>query len=232
VLRYEFLVLSILFLAPGALVFARRPDLRPLMRWAALASLPFALTERWFYPEYWSPRFLFDLIDVLGFGIEDVIFVVALGAFTTTAYAFVFQRRLEPRGDRSTHRRLRNTALLVLAVLALALSLLWLGLPMLFATVAAELLGAAAMVLLRRDLLTPVLLGGLIVTLVYGLLCAIFAQLIPGVFERIWHTEALIGRAIVGVPLEELLYAFASGAIATAAFPFVRDEAYRAARFK
>lgn len=230
-LRYEFLVLSLLFLAPGALVFFLRPDLRPLMRWAAVASLPFALTERWFYPEYWSPTFLFDLISVLGFGIEDLIFVVALGAFTTTAYAFVFRRRLEPRRAEAGPR-LRNTGLLVAAVLLLALSLLLLGLPMLFATVAAEILAAVGMTLVRRDLVLPALLGGLIVALVYGVLCAIFAQLIPGVFERIWHTEALIGRAVAGVPLEELLYAFASGAVATAAFPFARDERYRPLSFR
>ena len=84
--RYDFLLLALLFCLPPLLIAAARADLRPLKRRAALLALPFALTERFFYPEYWSPTFLFDLIDQLGFGIEDLLFVAAFGAFAATAY--------------------------------------------------------------------------------------------------------------------------------------------------
>lgn len=67
--RYDFLVLAALCLVPGAVIAAGRPDLRPLMRRMSLASLPFAATEALSYPEYWHPRFLFDLADHIGFGI-------------------------------------------------------------------------------------------------------------------------------------------------------------------
>ena len=72
-LTYAVLTLSLLFLLPGALVYALRPDLRGPIHIVSLCSLPFALTEFLFYPTYWEPEFLFDLIHVLGFGIEDVL---------------------------------------------------------------------------------------------------------------------------------------------------------------
>ena len=80
---YSFLTLSLILAIPGALVFAARRDLRPMIGWMALASVPFAWTELLFYPDYWKPRFLFNLIDIIGFGLEDVLFVVGLAAFSS-----------------------------------------------------------------------------------------------------------------------------------------------------
>ncbi|WP_437724728.1 lycopene cyclase domain-containing protein [Sorangium sp. So ce861] len=95
-MTHEFLLLSILFLLPGIAIWVARPDLRSLMKRAAIASLPFAATERLFYPTYWTPRFLFDLADRVGFGVEDLLFIVGLSAFSSTAYAVVFRRALVP----------------------------------------------------------------------------------------------------------------------------------------
>ncbi|WP_437609698.1 lycopene cyclase domain-containing protein [Sorangium sp. So ce834] len=95
-MTYEFLLLSVLFLLPGIAIWVARPDLRSLMKRAAVASLPFAATERLFYPTYWTPKFLFDLADRFGFGVEDLLFIVGLSAFSSTAYAVVFRRALVP----------------------------------------------------------------------------------------------------------------------------------------
>src|SRR5687768_14714972 len=83
-LRYNFLILCVLFAVPPLCIYGVRPDLRRPMAVTALFSLPFGLTESWFYPEYWQPEFLFDLADHIGFGVEDLLFVAALGAFTAT----------------------------------------------------------------------------------------------------------------------------------------------------
>ncbi len=132
---YDFLTLALLFLAPGALAWAWRPDLRPWMWRSALAALPFAATERLFYPTYWSPHFLFGLITKIGFGLEDLIFLAGLASFTTTAYPFAFRRALErrepPSLSRSFARALAPTAL----ALGLALPLVALGAPVIYASV-------------------------------------------------------------------------------------------------
>ncbi|WP_437317293.1 lycopene cyclase domain-containing protein [Sorangium sp. So ce385] len=100
-MTHEFLLLSVLFLLPGMAIWVARPDLRALMKRAAVASLPFAATERLFYPTYWTPKFLFDLADRVGFGVEDLLFLVGLSAFSSTAYAVVFRRALVPCAART-----------------------------------------------------------------------------------------------------------------------------------
>ena len=86
---------------------------------------------------------------------------------------------------------------------------------------------AVAVVLTRRpDLGRWALIGGAFITLVYGLVCLAFDALLPGAFDRIWHTEGLFDRTVAGVPLEELVYGAASGALATVVLPWLRGEGY------
>jgi hypothetical protein len=214
---YDFLLLALLFCLPPLLIAAVRPDLRPLMRTAALLALPFALTERFFYPAYWSPTFLFDLIQTLGFGLEDLLFVAAFGAFAATAYPAFANRSFVTDGA----PRLRLAAGLIVAAIGLAVGLHATGLSMYTATIVAEFAVLVALLIRARALALPALLGGAFVTVLYGFLCLLYAALLPGIFDRVWHTEGLFDRAIAGIPLEELLYAFASGALATAVLPVV-----------
>jgi hypothetical protein len=210
---YDFLVLALLFLVPGALVWWVRPDLRWLMARAVLLSLPFAATEWLFYPEYWTPRFLFGLADRIGFGIEDVLFVAGLGAFSSTAYAVVFRQGVR-LGEGRSHPWGRAAGAIV-AVVALAGALRAAGLPILYAAVAAMGVGAGGVLLTRRDLWGPGLLGALLSMGIYLGLCWVFAALVPGVFERAWRPSLLLPGKFLGVPLDELLYGLGAGLAAT-----------------
>lgn len=217
--RYDFLVLALACLVPSLVVYARRADLRGPMRRMALASLPFALTEQLFHPTYWSPHFLWDLVDVIGFGVEDLVFVVGLAGFTSTAYPFALGRRLapDPRGRPSTRAALG----LLAAVLGGAVAAHALGAPMIYACLGAMAVGVFALVARRPELAVPAAVGGALSTAVYGGICLAYAAALPGVFDRVWHTERFLDRFVAGVPLEELLYGFASGAIATVFLPTV-----------
>ncbi|WP_437992049.1 lycopene cyclase domain-containing protein [Sorangium sp. So ce145] len=217
-MSHEFLLLSLLFLLPGGVIWLARPDLRPLMKRMALASLPFAATERLFYPRYWAPKFVFDLADRIGFGIEDVLFVVGLSGFSSTVYAVVFRRAPVPCAAQGAPRArpwLRAGVVIALA-LAAAWALVAAGVPVLYAAVAAMTAFAAALVGARRDLLVPALLGALLSAALYLGLCLVFAALVPGVFERTWRPSVLLpGRALLGVPLDEVLYGLGAGFAAT-----------------
>ncbi|WP_437577579.1 lycopene cyclase domain-containing protein [Sorangium sp. So ce887] len=214
-MTHEFLLLSLLFLLPGGVIWLARPDLRSLMKRMALASLPFVATERLFYPSYWTPKFLFDLADRIGFGIEDVLFVAGLSAFSSTAYAVVFRRAPVPCAAPGARPWLRAAAGIALA-LAAAGALLAAGVPVLYASVAAMGAVTAALLATRRDLIVPSLLGALLSATVYLGLCLVFAALVPGVFERTWRPSALLpGKALLGVPLDEILYGLGAGLAAT-----------------
>jgi hypothetical protein len=215
-MTYEFLVMALLFLLPGALFWLVRADLRWLMRRAVLASLPFAATEWLFYPEYWAPRFLFDLADRIGFGLEDVLFVAGLGAFSACAYAVAFRQTVVPRGGGT--RPWPRAVGAIVAMLALTGLLLAVGVPILYAAVAAMVACTLCVLGVRPDLVLPSLLGAAVSCVIYLGLCLLFERLVPGVFERTWRPSLLLRGRFLGVPLDELLYGAGAGLVATA-FP-------------
>jgi len=218
-----FLVLAVLFWLPGLAIVALRPDLRRPVARMAVASLPFAFPELLFYPTYWQPRFLFDLVHVVGFGVEDVLFVTGLAAFTSTAYVFTTRRVFVARGAWSwpgvAKRGLGAIAGVFLIVGILAL----LDVPMIYGSCLIMVAFSAAMIAQRRDLGVPGLLGALLTTGLYTGLCLIFGALLPGIFELAWNTDAFLNRFVLGVPVEELMYGFCAGLAATVFYPWAFD---------
>jgi hypothetical protein len=216
-MTHDYLVLALLFLVPGTLIWFLRVDLRGLMRGAALMALPFATTEWLFYPEYWAPKFLFNLADRIGFGIEDVLLVVGLAAFASTAYAVAFRRTVAPLG--ASARAWRRVVGAFVAVLAVAVLLLGVGVPILYASVIAMVSLTGAVLVVRRDLLVPSLLGSGVTVVIYFGLCLCFEALVPGeAVERIWKPSLFLEGRLLGVPLDELLYGLGAG-FASTAFP-------------
>jgi hypothetical protein len=220
-LKYDFLVLSLLFWIPGLGAYLTRPDLRLAIRRSALCSLPFAFTEFLFYPDYWTPNFLFDLGDRLGFGIEDFLFVSAVAAGAVSIYGILCARTYAPQ---ETHvppwartKRITSVfaAVLVLVVLARLLSV-----PMIYGCIVIMTLLSAGIMVVRRDLILPGLISGLGLAAGYWILAEIYAWLCPGVFVATWHTQGLINAFLFGVPVEELLYGAASGVSAVLVYSY------------
>lgn len=211
--EYSFLVLSLLFLLPGAAIVLLRADLRPLLGLTAALSLPFAATEFLFYPTYWEPRTLFNLVERVGFGIEDVLFVVGLGLITSGIYPAVFRKRILRQKSESLGRMVLRAALLLAATAAAVVAAVLLDVHMIYAAPVIMLVAAAFIVVRRIDLFVPSLLGGALTVTVYTGLSLVFELLIPGVFAMDWNTEAFLNRYVLGVPVEELLYGFASGLV-------------------
>lgn len=224
--EYDFLVLAVIFALPGAVVFLVRPDLRKVIGRMSIAALPFAATEFLFYPDYWSPNFLFDLVNVIGFGLEDLLFVAGLAAFTSTGYALFFRRRYVARAPLRLRWVFFRAAAAIGGALSVMAVLVMLAVPVIYGTVGVMLAAAGVIAAHRRELLWPGLAGGLIAASVYTALCLFYALLLPGVFERVWHTESFLDRMVLGVPLEELLYGFGAGLIATVFYPYVFDETF------
>ncbi len=224
-LAYPFLVLSLLFLLPGALIFVLRPDLRGLIARMSLCAIPFAFTEFLFYPSYWKPKHLFNLIEVLGFGVEDIIFVVGLASFTSTCYAAFTGKTYRPL-DVSTSisggRTFATRSIKVLLVTFVLVALVALAqIPMIYGACLIMLVLSAWIIWRRRDLLVPGLVGAMLSTLVYTCLCLVLGWLIPNVFSLAWNTDQFLNLFILGVPVEEIMYAWGSGLAATIFYPYV-----------
>lgn len=216
-LEYSFLTLSLLLSIPAVVVAVLRPDLRGVMGWMALASIPFAFTERLFYPDYWEPKFIFDLVNVIGFGIEDILFVAGIAAFASTAWAAVTGLRMRDDGAPKWSRAALMLGVCFAAVAVLAL----VGVPMIYGAPIIMLILGAVICVMRPDLLVPGLGGAIVTTVCYTAVCLALMAIIPGVFELDWKTEKFLDLWVFGVPLEEILYAATAGWIGTLFYPWV-----------
>jgi hypothetical protein len=219
---HNFLILCGLFAVLPAFIFVVRADLRKIMAVTVPASLPFAATEFLFYPSYWRPKFLFDLADRIGFGLEDLLFVSSLGALTSTLYPFATRHTTElPPRSKSGLALVRRAAIpLFVALLATAV-LYFLGVRMIYGSCLIMAGVTAAILVVRRDLIVPAFTGAALTCVVYGALCLVFAAIIPRVFELAWNMEKFSNVFLLGVPLEELLYAASTGLVGTVFYPYV-----------
>jgi len=218
---YPFLVLCGLTCIPALLSGMFRRDLRIHMARVAVLSLPFALTEFLFYPDYWDPPFLLDAARTLGFGLEDFLFVAALGATAIGVYPSVSGKRLlayPPCGGRPAFL---ITASLIGSALMLALTSWRAGIPAIYAApVIMFALSAAILLTRRRDLWRDACKGGAVTLGTYGAICLVFEGLLPGAFDQYWHTAGLLNAFAGPVPLEELVYGFAAGFSVAVVYPF------------
>jgi hypothetical protein len=187
----------------------------------ALCSVPFAFTERFFYPSYWEPVFLFDLVKTLGFGVEDLLFVTGLSAFTSTVYAFCFRLGYVMEKKRTLFRILcRCLGIFGLAFILIGIVVV-LKIEMIYGSFGI-MSGIGVLILfLRKDLIIPCLTGGVLSVIVYSLPCFVLKGIFPDIFKLTWHTEKFLNFFIAGIPVEELMYGFSAGAIATVFYPFV-----------
>lgn len=220
-MTYKFLVFSLLLLIPGIIVFFYRPDLRKVIYTMSIFAVPFAFTEQLFYPQYWEPVFLFDLVNIIGFGIEDVIFVVGLASFTSTVFAVVFVRRYEALLAISLLEAFkRGVGFLIVVFIGVAILFLA-EIEMIYGSVIIMVLGYCFVSVQRRDLALPGIMGAILSLLVYSFFCLIILKIYPTIFELTWHAEHFLNVYILGIPLEEYLYAFSAGLVATVFYPYI-----------
>jgi len=198
-----------------------RKDLRMHMARMALLSLPFALTESLFYPAYWEPPFLFDLARKIGFGIEDFLFVAALGAMAIGLYPCVSGKRLRDHSSSGKPRAIPRMGILTGTALPLVLCAWRAGIPAIHAA-PGIMLALSVVVLLawRRDLWQDAWRSGVVTLVVHGALCFLLEALMPGVFTQYWHTTDWLAPFAGPVPVEELIYGFAVGFAAAIIYPF------------
>jgi hypothetical protein len=220
-MEYNFLILSLIFLSPGSIIYALRKDLRRVIHIMAFCSMPFAVTERYFYPHYWEPVFLFNLIDIIGFGIEDILFLLGLSAFTSTAYAFFTKQSYRPVEQSGWAEFLKKCLMILIPTFLLTFFMVVINVSMIFGSLFIMIFMSAAIIGARPYLLKAGIYGGLISLVIYTGLCLLLTFIYPGIFRITWHTDQFLNLFILGVPVEEILYAFASGMIATVFYPFV-----------
>jgi len=206
--HYIWLLWSSAFLIPWVLVYLVFSLHRQAMLWASLFTMPFGLTEPLFVPEYWSPPSLFDLAVNTGFDIESLIFCFGIGGMGAVFYNVIAGR--VPRKMalsahlRPLHRHHRKALAAPFVAFAPLYFLPW---NVIYPSIVAMIIGAAATMLCRPDLIRKSWVGGVLFLVYYTIFLAGLEMSAPGYIERVWNLEALSGLTIGFMPLEELLFA-------------------------
>ncbi len=195
------------------IIFMLYKKARRRMLWASVLTTPFGLTEPLFVPEYWSPPSLFNLARATGFDLESLIFCFGIGGLGIVLYDIIFKVEHEKMDWNERHDRHHRFHLLTLISPVVFFLVFYVALgwnPIYSGSLAMFLAGLTAL-WCRPDLKLKIWIGGIIFLVFYFVYFFLLDLLNPGYVERVWTLSAISGIVILGIPIEELLFAFTFG---------------------
>lgn len=205
----HYLLGSLILLAIWIIIYIRQKKLRKEMLIASILVTPAALSEVFFVPTYWLP----DTIGNPKLSIEDLIFSFAVGGIIAVTYELFMGRKIR-------HQRLCNCykgevfhgLILGVGVAAVFLVYLMLKINFMYAVYIGIVVNIVLMVVTRPDLVGKILYSGLLFGSFYFIFFALFTIFVPGFFRH-WNFNNLSGIVLLGVPLEEIIWAVGAGAL-------------------
>lgn len=213
VLINEWLVFSLILLGIWLVIFILNKTIRKEMFIVSLWTMPFGLTEPLFVPEYWNPPSLFDFAARTGFDIESLIFSFAIGGIGSVIYETIFKIKHEKITKHEMHSRRHRFHLLALfSPIIIFLILFFLtNLNPIYSSSIAMLFGGISMMLCRPDLKKKMFVGGVLFLTLYLIFFLSFNLAYPYAVESFWNLSVISGILVLGIPLEELIFAFGFG---------------------
>jgi len=217
--HYSYLVGVLIFGAAWLACYLIGKSYRAEIRWGTLISAPMALTSILFVPQYRTPPSLFNLDQRIRVGIEDVLWAAAVGGIASVVAEILLKESLSAfrKGVRKRH-----FAPFIVVVVVFVVLQLWHPGKTIYNTIIAFAIGTAAIAVLRSDLIPTMITGSLNFALLYFALFLIFLFLYPGFIQRYYNIPNLLGIYVLGVPIEELLFAATGGAIWSVAYEYVQ----------
>lgn len=214
-MQYAWLTWSLILLGIWLVIYAtmdakeKRREMLIVSLWTSLLGL----SEPIFVPAYWSPPSLFDLARTTGFDIESIIFAFAIGGGASLLYERIFATRHElmPTSARHDPRHRYHIWAFLSAPIAFGIFYTATNLNPIYSASLALLLGGMFSLYCRPDLLKKMIVSALVFLALYFIYFGTLIMLYPGYVERAWNLNAISGILVLGVPVEELLFAFSFG---------------------
>ncbi len=208
--HYAYFVGTVIFWIAWAACFLAGKSYRREIRWGTLLACPTALTSPLFVPSYWHPESLFNLDLRIRVGIEDFLWAAAVGGIAAVIGEILLADNLSGVRSRRRHRHYWPFAMIA-AVFALLDHFHWL--PVMDNVAIAAAAGIVLFALLRPDLIPLMILSTTSFVVLYLFLYLAVLWLYPDFVVDFYNPAALSGKNILGVPIEELLFAGAFGSI-------------------
>ncbi len=225
-IQYVWFIWSFILLIVWALIYfsLKERQSKKEMLYVSLFTSFLGLTEPIFVPAYWNPPSIFNLAQNTGFDIESIIFSFAVGGIAVIIYESFFKVEHRQMSQKEMHSKKHKYHLLALSSAPLIFILLYIFAPLnpIYSTIMALLGGGIATWYCRPDLKKKMIFSGLIFLVIYFVFFLSLVLLFPGYVEKVWNLSAISGILILGIPLEELLFAFSLGFLWSSVYEHVK----------
>lgn len=213
--QYAWLLWSLILIVIWAVIYlllAKKENRREMLVVSFWTSL-LGFTEPFFVPAYWNPPSLFDLAHRTGFDIESFIFSFAIGGIAVAIYEQIFgaEHSRIASGERKHFRHRYHLATLLFAPVIFFALYFGTSLNPIYDAFIALIAGGLATWYCRPDLKKKMITSAFLFLGLYFLYFLTLIAMYPGYVEQVWNLSALSGILVLGVPLEELLFAFGIG---------------------
>ncbi len=230
-MHYAWFIWSVLLLAVWNVVYfslrssQSRHEMLVVSGWTSLLGL----TEPLFVPAYWNPPSLFDLAQRTGFDIESLLFSFGIGGLTVVIYEWVFPVRHETVSPMERHqpRHRFHVFVLVSAPLIFLLFLAATNLNPIYSAILSLASGGLLTWWCRPDLLRKMLVSAFLFLGLYLVYFLTLVAVYPDYVSRVWNLPAISRILVLGVPLEELLFAFTLGFLWSSVYEHLRWQRIR-----
>lgn len=206
--KYAYLIGVLTILLPIWLfLFVRRKDLRKeILLTSIIMGLLGPFSELLYLRDYWHP----ETVGTYPFGPEGFLFGFLLSGIAVSIYEEVYGRHIYR--VKKLQRPLFVLFFTVVFILIVLPLVFWVKMNSIYATTIGLLVIATIVTFLRRDLVTDSLMSGLLTGLVMFLGYIVFLFVFPEVVDRWWSLQNVSGILVWGIPIEEMIWAFAVGA--------------------
>ena len=196
-------------------LFLKSKESRKEMLWVSLWTSLLGLAEPFFVPKYWNPPSLFDLAHRTGFDIESFIYSFGIGGIAVVIYELIFRTSHEQIESHERHSpRHRYHLLSIISSLAVFFFLVFIiSLNPIYSAIIAMVVGGLFSLYCRPDLKKKMIASAFIFLGIYFVYFLTIIVLYPGYVEQVWNLKDISGVLVLGIPLEELLFAISFGFI-------------------
>ena len=229
-LHSAYFFFSSCFLAVWVVVYFISPATRMRqLRTSSLRMFGGPLVEILYFQDYWNPESILSFsLGPFRILLEDFMFGFAFSGVASVLYQIVFRRTMVEAGPVHAKRTFYRDVVGILLVCGL---LFFWGVNSIYVTAIGFCLATLSIVCRRPDLAIPSFLNGF---LVFGF---VFCAYLVGFYSvtnseevlRTWwflYQDSALGHRFLGLPITELVWAFAYGTLAGSLFAFRRDLRY------
>lgn len=212
-MQYVWLIWSLFFFMFWIILYLSKPSFKKEMMSISLATMLLGLTEPLFVPAYWNPPTLFNLAQRTGFDIESLIFTFAIGGTDSVLYRVIYKKNVTKMetGEMEGHRHKYHIYFLASPIPIFLALAVFTDLNHIDCGVIAMFAGALLTLYCRPDLKWKIWIGGLLFVIYYFVFFLSLLVVFPNYVVHVWNLKAITGILFLGIPIEELFFAFTFG---------------------